>query len=169
MGYLATWRVLEGIITEFRKKGLPVPATVMSDLKAAKTLIELVDYDSKREMTPRVEQYLSSVEGYLVTAAQGNFPPKRIDEWLREIEKATSEASCENTVAKEESRFISGLPRDQKWIRVEPSPDLSPETLKQLAEEAHVSFRIEKDGHFVVYGRAEAIKDFIKKMTEKAH
>jgi hypothetical protein len=67
--------------------------------------------------------------------------------------------------AEEESRFIPGVPRDQKWIRVEPITSLPIEKLKQLATETNLSFRTEKDRHLLVYGNAEAIKEFIKKMT----
>jgi hypothetical protein len=168
LGYLATWKVLEGIIIEFRKKGLPVSVTVMNDLKAAKTMINLVDFDSERgEMAPKVEQYLGSVESHLITEAQKSFPPERIDEWLRRLEEATSEVCCKDEKVKEESRFISGLPRDQKWVRVKPIVSLPEEKLKQLAEETSLSFRTEKDGHLIVYGKAADIREFVKKMTEQ--
>ena len=66
---------------------------------------------------------------------------------------------------KAEDKFITGVPRDQKWIRVEPLASLPAEKLKQLAGETSLSFREEKDGHLIVYGSAENIKKFVKKMT----
>jgi hypothetical protein len=66
------------------------------------------------------------------------------------------------------AKFITGLPRDQKWIRVEPLASLPLEKLKQLAGETSLSFREETDGHLTVYGSAENIKKFVKKMTEQA-
>jgi hypothetical protein len=76
------------------------------------------------------------------------------------------EASCEICEEKgEESRFISGLPRDQKWIRVEPLVSLPLEKLKQLAKETNLSTSVQKDGRLLVHGKAEDIKEFVKKMT----
>jgi len=170
MGYSAVWKVLEDIIIEFRKKGLTVPATVMNDLKSAKTMIKLMDaVDNDRgEMAPKLEQYLASVEGYLITEAQKSFPPERIDEWLKRLDTASCDACAVETQAKEEPRFIPGLPRDQKWVRVKPISSLPAEKLKQLAEETNLSSRPDKDGHLIVHGKAEDIEEFIKKMTIQA-
>jgi hypothetical protein len=172
VGYSETWKILEEIIIEFRKKGLTMPETVMSDLKSAKTLIRLIDAaeEGRGEIGPKVEQYLASVEAYLITEAQKNFPPERIDEWLRRLQGSFCDvcAGQQKTVAEKESRYVSGLPRDQKWVRVTPINSLPTEKLKQLAEETNLTVKPEKDTHLIVYGKAEDIKQFIKKMTEQA-
>jgi hypothetical protein len=166
MGYLATWKVLEEIITEFRKKQLPIPERVMNDLKAAKTMIQIVNADAGHgENNMKIEEYLGSVEAYLVTEAQKHFAPESIDNWLKRLETANCE-TCEESA--EESRFIAGVPRDQKWIRVEPLANLPVEKLKQLAQETNLSTTIQKDGRMLVYGQAEDLKEFLKKMTAKA-
>jgi len=165
MSHLAVWKALEEMIIEFRKKGLPVPVTVMNDLKSARTMIKIVNVDEGRgETIQKIEEYLGNVESYLVTEAQEKFEPEYIDEWLRRLE----EASCETCEKKaEKTRFISGLPRDQKWIRVEPLASLPLEKLKQLAEESNLSIMAQEDGRLLVYGKAEDIKEFVKKMTEQ--
>ena len=163
MGYLAVWKVLEEMVIEFRKKGLPVPATVMNDLKSARTMIKIMNADASRgETALKIEEYLGNVEAYLVTEAQKAFAPEYIDDWLRRLQ----EASCEIREEKEEEpRFIAGIPRDQKWIRVEPLANLPLEKLKQLAEESNLSCSIQENGRLLVYGKAEDIKEFVKKMT----
>ena len=167
MGHLAVWKVLEEMIIEFRKKGLPIPATVMNDLKSARTMIKIINVDESRsETVQKAEEYLGNVEAYLVTEAQKKLAPEYIDEWLRRVE----EASCEICEEKgEESRFISGLPRDQKWIRVKPLVSLPLEKLQQLAEETNLSCKVQEDGHLLVYGKAEGIKEFVKKMTTRTN
>jgi hypothetical protein len=60
------------------------------------------------------------------------------------------------------------MPRDQKWVRVKPISSLPLEKLKQLATESALSVRLEEDGHLIVYGKAEDIKEFVRKMTEQA-
>ena len=172
MGYSETWKILEEIIIELRKKGFTTPETVMSDLKSAKTMIRLIDAaeEGRSEIGPKIEQYLASVEAYLVTEAQKCFPSERIDEWLRRLQGSSCEVcgQPESKTAEKDSRFVSGLPRDQKWVRVTPITSLPSEKLKQLAEESNLSVKPEKDSHVIVYGKAEDIKDFIKKMTKQA-
>jgi len=167
MGYAENWKILEEIVVELRKKGLTVPTTVMTDLKAAKTMIMLMDADAgKGEMVPQTEEYLRNVESYLITEAQKQFAPDRIDEWLRRLDEATiGSCSCGEPTTKGEPRFIPGLPRHQKWVRVMPMVSLPAEKLKQLAEESSLSLKIEKDGHIIAYGTPEDIREFVKKMT----
>jgi hypothetical protein len=166
MTHLATSRVLEKIIIEFRKKGLSVPPKVLTDLKSARVLmrVEAADRKSFGETTPKIEEYLSSVEAYLITEAQKTLPQEQIDKWLRNLEAASYE-TC--SVCEEETRFVAGLPRGQKWIRVEPLADIPLEKIKQFADETNLSFREEKDGHLTVFGSNQDIKDFVKKIAKQ--
>ena len=172
MGHSETWKILEEIIIELRKKGHNTPENVMSDLKSAKTMIRLVDAaeEGRGEIGPKIEQYMASVEAYLITEAQKYFPPKCIDEWLSRLQDSLCDvcAGQIKTEDKEETRFIAGLPRDQKWLRVTPISSLPAEKLKQLANKTNLTVKPEKDTHLIVYGKAEDIKQFIKKMTKQA-
>ncbi|MCW4046142.1 MAG: DUF2096 domain-containing protein [Candidatus Bathyarchaeota archaeon] len=171
MTHLATSKILEEIIIEFRKQGLSVPPKVLTDLKSARVLmtVEATQQKGTGDASMKIDEYLSSVEAYLITEAQKKFPPEKIDEWLRRLDAASYD-TCGVCVPKEkdESKFITGVPRDQKWIRVEPLSSLPAEKLKQLAAETNLSVREEKDGHLTVYGNEEDIKRFVKKMTEQA-
>jgi len=174
MSYEAVWKVLEEIIIELRKKGLETPPNVMNDLKSAKILMKVLEASEsdRGEIAPKIEHYLGSVESYLVTEAQKIFSPALIDAWLRRIETASCDmyqtCNVESAkTAKAEAKFVTGVPRDQKWIRVDPLDNLPGEKLKQIAEETKLSFREEKDGHLIIHGNAENIKKFVKKMTEQ--
>ena len=172
MGYEAVWKVLEEITIELRKKDMKIPPSVMSDLKSAKILIKIQEASEsdQGETAPKIEQYLGSVEAYLVTEAQKKFPPSRIDKWLKRIEKANC-SICQTCTVKnqkterKETKFVTGVPRDQKWIRVKPLSNLPAEKLKQLAKKTNLSFREEQDDHIIIYGDGENIKKFVKKMT----
>lgn len=173
MGYAAVWKILEEIIIELRIKGVETPAAVMNDLKSAKVLMNVLDVSERDrgEAAPKIEQYLGSVEAYLLTEAQKTFAPTRIDVWLRRIEEANCDTcqTCSAPTEKPgnaESKFITGVPRDQKWIRVKPLPNLPVEKLMQLAEKTNLSFR-EENEHLIVHGNAENIKNFVKKMAEQ--
>jgi len=167
MGYTAKWKVLEDMMIELRKKGVEMPPTFINDLRSAKLMIKITEEgDSKGEATLKLEEILSSVESYLVTEAQNVLSAQAVDEWLRRMDEA-SITTCE-TKGKKENTFITGVPRDQKWVRVEPIPNLPTERLKQIAKENNLSANQQKDGRLVVYGQQEGIKAFLKKMAEEA-
>lgn len=164
MGYLAAWKVLEKMITDFRKRGAPVPADIISNLRSAKTLINVLRADPSRIDTgQKVDGYLRSVESYLVSEGQKRFGMEYADEWLKRLDEASKRVSEEE----EETRFIPGLPRGQKWVRVKPSDELPLEKIKELAEELNLSCDVQNDGCLLVYGEEERIKHFVKKMATK--
>jgi hypothetical protein len=165
MGYVAVWKALEEMVTDFRKKGLVVPPEVMGDLKNAKTLMKILKAEPSRgENIQKIEQYLGNVESYLVSEGQKKFGFECVDKWLERVAKASSEIFDEE---ERETRFIPGMPRQQKWIRVTSSEDLPVEQLRAVAEEMSLSYSFQKDGALLVCGEDQSIKDFVKKMASK--
>jgi hypothetical protein len=165
MGYLASWKVLEQMITDFRKKGITVPAEIISNLRHAKALINVLRADPTRlDTNQKVEQHLLSIESYLVSEGQKRLGKGYVEQWLKRLNEAGGSVVEEE---EKETKFISGVPREQKWIRVKPSTKLPIEGIKALAEELNLSFNLQKDGCLLVYGEDRSIKDFVKKMTAK--
>ena len=165
MGYLAAWTVLEEMITEFRKRGIVVPAEIMNDLRSAKTLINILKADPTRvDTSQKVDEYLLNVESYLISEGQKTFGTKYIEEWLKQLDEASKKMPEEQ---KEETKFVPSLPREHKWIRIKPSAEFPAEKLKTLAEESHLSYNVQNDGFLLVYGENSHIKEFIKKMATK--
>lgn len=152
---------------ELNKKGFETPPNVINDLRNAKLMIKIVGAgDSKGDSAMKLEEILGSLESELISEAQNVMTPEEVDEWLKHLDEA-SMPTCE---IKGETEFtlITGVPRDQKWIRVEPIPSLPTLKLKQIAEENSLSVTQQKDGRLVVYGQQESIKAFLKKMTKEA-
>ena len=167
MGYTAKWEVLEDLLVELRKKGVEMPPTVINDLRSAKLMIKIAEAgESTGDARLKLEEILGGVETYLVTEAQNVLSAQAVDEWLRRLDEANL-STCE-IKGEKENTFITGVPRDQKWVRVEPIPNLPTERLKQIAKESNLSANQQKDGRLVVYGREEGIKAFLKKMAEEA-
>ena len=163
MGHAATWKVLEDMMIELRKRGVKIQPNLLTDLRSAKLMIIISESEgNKVEVTQKVEEYLGTVESYLVTEAQKNLSPEILDEWLRRLEDAYAEV-CEEK--RKEDKFITGIPRDQKWLRVEPVDNLPTERIVQIAKESNLSISPQKDCRLVVYGQSENIKEFLKKMT----
>jgi len=165
MGYLAQWKVLDEMIADFRKKGITIPAEIMSDLRSAKTLINVLKADpTHMETSQKIEEYILSVESYLFNEGQKMFGNDYVEEWLKRLDEASKKVLEEK---EEEKRFILGIPREHKWIRVKPSTELPIKKLKILAKESNLSCDVQKDGCLLVYGEDERIKEFIKKMATK--
>ncbi len=160
----ASWKLLEDMLLELKKKGATIPANIMEDLRAAKSMIKLSCMEnSQGDAMQKAEEYTANVEAYLVTEAQKIISSEAVDQWLRRLEEANAEI-CEEP-KKEESKFVTGVPRDQKWVRVEPINNLSTERIQQIAKEQNLQVNQQKDGRLVVYGQPEDIKVFFKKMT----
>jgi len=167
MTYTATWKVLEGLLIELRIKGVTVPPEVLTDLKSAKLMIKISEQEgSIGESSQKVEEYLGTVESYLINEGEKTLSPEIIDQWLVRLEEAKAE-TCEEQI--EKNIFITGVPRDQKWVRVEPVENLPTERILQMAKESNLSVNPQKDGRLVVYGQPQYIKEFLKKMTAEAN
>lgn len=163
MDYQAVWKVLEQMVADFKKKGMTVPAHIIDDLKNAKTIIIILKADpSCGENLQKIEEYLRNVESYLVSEGQRKFGQAYVDEWLKWRNQAGQKIVDEE---EEKTRLISGLPREQKWIRLTSSNELPLEKLKALAEESNLSCKVQNDGCLLVFGQDTALKDFVKKIA----
>jgi hypothetical protein len=109
---------------------------------------------------------MGSVEAYVMTEAGKHFAAEKVDKWMTALDLASCDICVTVEEEKEEMRFILGVPRDQKWVRVEPIASLPIEKLETLATETKLGYRREKDGHLIVYGTRENIKEYVKKMTK---
>ncbi len=170
MSHIAKSRILEEIIIALRKKGQTIPENVMSDLKSARTMMTITTASKTDlgETEPKIDTYLKKAEAYLILEADKHLPPEKVQNWLTQLDISSCDQCVTIEQTKPESRFIAGVPRDQKWVRVTPIENMPLEKLQQMATETKLGFREEKDGHLIVYGQPEDIQAFIKKMTKQA-
>ena len=165
MRYLTKWKFLEDIVAEFRRKGVAVPVDVINNLKSAKTMIMILQADTRsEELTRKIEGHLEKVEVCLVSKAQQEFGVEFVDEWLKKLEK---EPQREDMEAVEGARFVPSLPRGQKWVRVKSSAEMSIKELRKLAEESGLSCTEQSEGYLLVCGEDQRIEGFVKKMATK--
>jgi len=165
MGYLAVWKVLEAMAADFKKKGATVPTYIINDLKSARTTIKIVKTDpSCGENAQKIDEYLTNVESFLVSEGQRMFGQGYVDTWLHLLAEAGRKIVDEE---EEETRFVSGMSGERKWIRLAPTNELSLERLKVLARESNLSCKVQNDEHLVVFGSDAILKDFVKKIAAK--
>jgi hypothetical protein len=168
MGHnMAYWKILEEMTIELKKKDVAIPENILGDLRSAKSMIKLhcTQAIGAGDVIQKAEELTANVEAYLVTEGQKLLGSEKIDLWLRRLEEANAEV-CEEPTA--ENKFVTGVPRDQKWVRVEPIETLTKERVLQMAKEQKLMVKSQNDGRLVVYGQNEDIKIFLKKMTSEA-
>jgi hypothetical protein len=168
MGHnMAYWKLLEKMTIELKKKNVAIPENIMGDLRSAKSMIKLhcTQAIGAGDVIQKAEELTSNVEAFLVTEGQNVLGPEKVDSWLLQLEEANAEV-CEE--AKSDDKFVTGVPRDQKWVRVEPIDALSTERIQQIAKEQNLTVNPQKDGRLVVFGQPESIKEFLKKMTTES-
>ncbi len=165
MGSMAVWKVLEEMVIELRKKPGIIPSKILNDLKSAKVLLEITDREEKNqeETTLKIKHNLENIEIYIFNEIQKKIETKIVKEWLNRL----GEARRKILQIKEENKFISGVPRDQKWIRVKPISELPKEMLKKIAKEENLIVSSIKDGKITIYGETKNIQNCIKKITKR--
>jgi hypothetical protein len=164
VSYEKTWKVLADLLIELQERGEKIPADVMNDLRSAKTMIQVLRADpTHTENISRIDTYLRSVESYGIFTAE-KYGTDLVEGWLKKLKEPKEVKTKEKKTA---SRFISGVPRDKNWVRIEISEDISSEDIRKLVEESDVSYKMQENGYIYVYGNRENIKFFMKKMTEK--
>ncbi len=164
---MTSWKLLEDMMLELKKSGVAIPPKTVEDLRSAKSMLKLGCMPGSGDAIQKAGELMANVEAYLVTEGQTAFGEDRVDEWLRKLEEANIEICAEPHVASEHE-FVVGVPRDQKWVRIEPIDDLPAERISVLAAEEKLEIKPQKGGKLLVHGPVESIKGFIKRMTAEA-
>jgi len=170
MGYGEVWKVLDDLIVEFRKRGEPVPSNVIEDLRAAKTMIQVFRADPNRtENIPSIEMYISNVESYLIFVGQQKFGDEFYERWTAKLREAreTVGSGGEEVAWESASKFVPGIPRGHRWVRVEVSDETPEAEIEKLANEFGLSTKKQTDGYVLVYGDEEKLKLFVQKTGER--
>ena len=170
MGYAELWKLLDDLVVEFRKREETIPPEVIEDLRAAKTMIEVLKANPTRaENIPSIEMYLGNVESYFILRAHQRFGTKFADSWMNKLceTRKTIRIGAQEKALESPSKFITGAPKDQKWLRVQISSETPENEIKRLASESGLSTKMQQDGFVLVYGDGNKLKMFIQKTGEK--
>jgi hypothetical protein len=168
MGLNQVWKTLDSLMAEFRRRGKPAPANIIEDLRSARTMMQVLKADPKRaENIPTIEMYLGNVESYLIFEAHQRFGSEFAEEWMQKLHDARKISDADEEPLETSSKFVAGVPRDQKWLRFQISDEMPEREIKRLAGECGLSTRIQPDGYVLVYGDDSSIKLFIQKTSEK--
>lgn len=164
MGHnLASWKLLEDMMLELKKAGATIPAKVVEDLRSAKSMIQLTYTEgSHGDALQKAEEYLANIEAYVVTEGQKVFGSEKVDGWLRRLEEANAQVSEDSAVS---DKFVAGVPRNMRFVRVEPMGDITAEKVMAMAEAYGMQVKNQPDGKLVVYGCPDNLRAFLKSMA----
>lgn len=148
---------------ELQKNGEKIPSEIMDDLRSAKTIIQVLKADpTSTQNMARVDEFLRSVESYVVFAAE-KFGTKIVEEWLKKLK----ETEVEQKYKQVQPRFVHGVPRDKNWVQIQISKDTSKELVIKNAQKNGLSYIERENGQIIVYGNKENIKSFVKNMAKQ--
>ena len=167
MSYEEKWKVLADLLAELQEKGAKIPAEVITDLRSAKTMIQVLKANTKHtENISRIETYLRSVEAYAVFTIEKQGTEK-VEELLKKLEAPKRAQS--NEKKETANGFVSNVPRDKNWVRIQISEDIPRKVMEKLVKDNGLSYRIQNDGYILVYGNGEKIKSLVRKLAEQFH
>ncbi len=167
INYQEAWKSLNNLFTVLRSEDVKIPASVVQDLRDAKTMIHIFEADpSHLEHLSRIEAHFNKAESYLVPAAEERFGSEYAERWMRMAEQAKRKPIGD----KEEKavyKLAASLVEYEPWVRIQVSEDIPQEKIERLAEENELLHTVRTTGSVLIHGDSEKIGTFIKKMAEK--
>jgi hypothetical protein len=166
MDYLNLWQVLEELYNTLLKKGVTLPREIMDDLKSVKTLINIYKVDvTTLNVATEIEIYLEKIESNLLYLAESDIGKAYAEKWLKKIYEARrSEVEKRKTY---QARFISGVPKNEHWIRIKTSDLMKDQDRKRLLDKFNLSSKPQNDEYVLIHGKEENIRKFIKEVGKK--
>jgi len=163
MSYEEKWKVLADLLLEVQEKGEKTPAEILNDLRTAKTMIQILKANpTKIEIFSRIETYLRTVESYVIFTAE-KLGTEALQVCLNKLKEEPKEKKKnENKL----SNFVSGVPRNKKWVRIQLSKETPLNELQKLVKQNKLSYKALKKGQIIVYGDENKIKFFVKSVAE---
>lgn len=165
--YEAIYETLCEMTTALRKKDVDVPSDIATDLRSARALISGHRTDPEAvQILSQVQSYLKKVERKLIEMARSEGLSETASEFLERLDEARRGAR-KRTSPGPEIRFIPGLPRNGRWVRIKISPKTPLNTIEEVAAKSRVSLKPQEEGFVLATGRSENLREFIRILRSK--
>lgn len=166
MGYVNLWKVLEELYNELSKTGVTIPRGLVDDLKSVKTLINIYKVDiTALNVVTEIELYLEKIESNLLYLAESDLGKEYAEEWLKKIYEARKKGLNKRTTLP--SRFVSGVPKNEHWIRIKTADLIDDQDLEVLLDKFKLSSKTQKDEYILIHGEEKNVQNFIKEVGKK--
>ena len=163
MSYEERWKILADLLLEVQKKGEKSPAEILNDLRSAKTMIQILKVNpTDTESFSRIETYLRNVESYVIFTAE-KLGTETVQMCLKKLKEITGKKRKKEN---ELSNFVSGIPRNKNWVRIQLSEETPLNEVQKLVKQNKLSYKALEKGHIIVFGNKNNIKSFVKNVAE---
>ena len=162
-----TWLVLVELLTDLRKRGIPIPDEVPKTVRLAKTTINFYKADPTNpdmmKEIKRINDFLNSIQDTLLDLTE-EIGKDYKDEWLDKLMRASR---GETVIEKEDTapKFAVGVPSGFSMVKVTFQEPLSEERLNDIAEEYGVIIEFEEDDVVAIYGDQDNVKASLKEIA----
>ena len=173
--YLGRAKALDELMLELIEKGADIPGNVTDDLKSGRSLAGVSLRGScEGDTAAKAMSILENVEMNLLALAETVGSREYAEKWQQRINDALAaeslDCSCDTAASSQASatRFNSGVPRGEYWIRVKAS-ELAPveQELKELFDVFELKALPQDDGYLLLYGKKENVSSFLKDIRDK--
>ncbi len=169
MGLEEQWKALSDLILTLKKERVEVPKEVIKDLHSAKIMIGLLATkgSDESEILPRLESYLSSVEGFLFHTAEEKLGKAVASEWIETIGRARRAPEKETERLPPTGRLLTGPRRGEGWVRIEEYDPTLRGQIEAIAREEGLEVSSEPSGRMLIRGDGKTIREAMKRIREK--
>jgi len=169
--YLGMAKALDELMLELIGQGTDIPGNVADSLKSGRSLAGVALKGScEGDTAARVMSTLESVEMNLLSLAESACGRDYAEKWQQKINDAMAIESSDQSCAPSATatRYNSGVPRGEYWIRVKES-ELAPVSneLEGLLDSFMLKALPQDDGYLMLYGKKENVSSFLKDIRDK--
>jgi len=171
--YLGMAKALDELMLELIEKGADIPGNVTDDLKSGRSLAGVSLRGScEGDTAIKAMSILENVEMNLLSLADTAGGRDYAEKWQLRINDALAgesvDPSCAPSPQASATRFNSGVPRGEYWIRVKES-ELAPVSheLDGLLDSFGLKSLPQDDGYLLLYGKKENVSSFLKDIRDK--
>ena len=162
-----TWLILVDLLTDLKKKGVPIPSSVNKNISLAKTSINFY----KRDIThpdmikefERASSVLTEVQDKLLSYGE-DFNQDYCEKWIDKLKKANLGEELYKE-ADTHSRFLSNAPPGFSSAKVHLLHPIAEDRVEEIAEYNNLIIEFEDDTTIAIYGDSNNVKIGLKEFA----
>ena len=165
MNYGSVCNKLDALMSELLNKGVNVPQQIAEGLNSVRSLIQIYSKspDKLHSLIDKSTE-LQTLEMNLVILAEASFGKDFADAWQQKISAAYKEEIPDQ---KQNSRYVSGVPKEQYWVRLKTGDITEDIGLDGMLDGMRLNARKEPDGYLLIYGQKEDVKTLLNNIRQK--
>jgi len=162
MNYDNALKKLDELVVELLDKGLSIPQHFFDEIKSARSMAKICRADpNKADAVMNGAPFLEIAEMNLLAIAEAGCGKEYADIWQRAIAEAYNQPDG----GAKSAGFVSGVPKTDYWIRIDPSEiNLGSDETAQLPAELNLSAKPQPDGYLLIHGAKENVMAYLREV-----